>query len=120
MLTHQVSLLLPTTKQLIYDVVKKEPHIEWKLIKHQFEKLITEPTWEVTSSFLSTLPPKKPMVIVIDALNECNDKQSMLVFVRMLFELQKLRQLPFQVLVASGVEDHTQRKIDNSAAHGHS
>ena len=56
------------------------------------------------------------MVIVIDALDECDDKESMSEFVQMLFELQELRYLPFRVLVASRVEDHIQRKIDNSTA----
>jgi hypothetical protein len=57
------------------------------------------------------------MVIVIDALDECDDKESMSEFVQMLFELQEMRRLPFRVLVASRVEEHIRRKIDNPAAY---
>ena len=115
-LAHQLSSFLPATKQFIYNAVQKEPNITGKPIKHQFDKLVINPTRAVTSSFLSVLPRKKPMVIVIDALDECDDKESVLEFVQRLFELQKMHRLPFRVLVASRVEGHIQN-IDSSAAH---
>lgn len=89
-LAHQLSSFLPATKQFIYNAVQKEPDITGKPIKHQFDKLVINPTRAVTSSFLSVLPRKKPMVIVIDALDECDDKESVLEFVQRLFELQKM------------------------------
>ena len=46
------------------------------------------------------------MVIVIDALDECDDKESMSEFVQMLFELQEMCRLPFRVMIASRVEEH--------------
>src|SRR6202044_3952363 len=94
-----------------------EPGIIQKPIQHQFEKLVTEPTRAVTSSVLSALPGTKPMVIVIDALDECDDKESMSEFVQMLFQLQEMRQLPCRILVASRVEEHIRKKIDNPAAY---
>jgi len=116
-LAHQLSSFLPTTKQLICDAVQKEPGITRKPIRRQFEKLVIDPTRAVTSSVRSALPWKKPMVIVIDALDECDDKESMSEFVQMLFELQKMHRLPFWILVASRVEDHISKKINNPAAH---
>ncbi|KIM74851.1 hypothetical protein PILCRDRAFT_31063, partial [Piloderma croceum F 1598] len=114
-LAHQLSSFLPTTKQFICDAVQKEPSITQKPIRRQFEKLVIDPTRAVTGSVLSALPWKKPMVIIIDALDECDDKESMSEFVQMLFELQKMHRLPFWILVASRIEDHITKKINNPA-----
>jgi len=57
------------------------------------------------------------MVIVIDALDECDDKDLMAEFIEVIIDaFQENPRLPFRIFVTSGVEEHVRRKLETSAA----
>jgi hypothetical protein len=58
----------------------------------------------------------KPMVIVIDALDECDDKELMAIFIEVITDLcGRGRQFPFRVFFTSRVEEHLRRKLEATA-----
>ena len=57
------------------------------------------------------------VVIIIDALDECNDKYSMGRFVEVVIGAFQLNlHLPFRIVVTSRVEEHIREKLGASAA----
>ena len=76
-LAYQLSISVPATEPLIRDVIQKEPAIFSQSRAHQFTRLIAEPIIAARNSILARLLWTQPAVIVIDALNECDDKDLM-------------------------------------------
>jgi len=59
------------------------------------------------NSILARLPWTKLAVIVIDALDECDDKDLMAEFIEVVIgAFQANRRLPFRVVFTSRVEEH--------------
>src|SRR6202167_2020810 len=56
-------------------------------------------------------------VIVIDALNECNDKDQMGEFIEIIISAFRVNhRLPVRVLITSRVEEHIRQKLETGAA----
>ena len=76
-ITHFIStiaLSIPATRPYIENVLHGDHHILHRSHERQFQKLIVEPIRSVTF-------PDPPMVIVVDALDECNDWQRISEFI---------------------------------------
>ena len=69
-LTYHLAFSVPATKSYIETVLQTDHHIIYQSLERQFQKLIIEPIRSVDA-------PMPPMVIIIDALDECDDKQMM-------------------------------------------
>jgi hypothetical protein len=68
---------------------------------------LIEPVQAVRNTILAALTWKKPMLIVIDALDECDDKDAMAEFIQSLMDVcQENRRLLFRVFCASRIEEH--------------
>ena len=116
-LAYQLSISIPATKPLIQQVLRNEPTIARLPLSHQFEELLVKPILAVKTPFLNVLTPRKPMVMVIDALDECNDKDMMAEFIEVVTSAcQENRGLPFRVFFTSRVEEHVRKKLDTSQA----
>jgi len=114
-LAYQLSLSVRPTEQLIRDVILHEPRIDQQDLEYQFKRLIIEPILAARSTFLARR--SKPVVIVIDALDECNDKHLMAKFIEVVISaFQQNHHLPFRVVVTSRVEEHIREKLEASAA----
>jgi energy-coupling factor transporter ATP-binding protein EcfA2 len=111
-LAYRLSISLPATKSFILKRLEDDPDIFHKAQKHQFMKLIIEPIRATTKSRLSFLLPAKPLVIVIDGLDECDDKPGMAEFITAVVDtfLGDPR-LPLQIFVTSRVEEHIRDKL---------
>ena len=116
-LAYQLSISKPATEPLIRDVIRKEPAIFGQLHTYQFKRLIVEPIMAARNSILACLPRTKPAVIVIDALDECDDKDLMAEFIGVVIRaFEANRWLSFQVVFTSRIEEHIRQKLETPAA----
>jgi hypothetical protein len=64
----QLASSVPQAKYAIYQAITDNPLLPDEILRNQFQKLIIEPLMHVEKSYTS------PLVIVIDALDECDDE----------------------------------------------
>lgn len=108
-LAYEISLSVPGTKPFIQKVLQNHPSITRQSLAHQFEKLLADP---VRAARDSTHPPEKPMVIVVDALDECDDKELMAEFVNVVIDAcREYGGLPFRVFFTSRLGDYIQEEL---------
>ena len=69
-LAYNLAFTVPETRPYIENVLLRDNMIVHCSHECQFQKLIVDPIQSVTRSLL-------PMVIIVDAIDECNDKQMM-------------------------------------------
>ena len=101
-LAYHISRSIPETKDLIQHALQDDPTIPQQSIEDQFQKLVVSP--------LQQLDETKPFVVVMDALDECDDHQSICEFITILAQAYSQDQLRIKFLLASRAEDHL-RKI---------
>ena len=85
-LVHQISISVPATKWLIAwalneDCTLLDPSVS---IVHQFQRLITNPIFSLPTLFSHSA---KSNILVIDGLDECDDKVQMVEFIEMLMDM---------------------------------
>jgi hypothetical protein len=73
-LAYHLAFSVPATRPYIESVLQRDHHIVHRSLERQFRKLITEP-------IQSVIMPTLPMVIIIDALDECDDKEMIADFI---------------------------------------
>jgi AAA ATPase domain len=111
-LAYELSLSIPATKSLIERTLQNEPSIFQSSFRYQLIKLIIDPIMAVHNPILATLTKKKPFVVVIDALDECDDKSLTAEFVKTINAvLDENRRLPIRVFLTSRVEEHLRKAL---------
>jgi hypothetical protein len=76
-----------------------------------------EPVLAVRNRILSFLALPEPMVIVIDGLDECDDKELMAEFIEVVISAcQDGSQFPFRLFFTSRMEEHLLKKLEAQAA----
>lgn len=114
-LAYQLSLSVPATEPFIRRVLQSEPAITHQSRSYQFQKLMIEPVQAVRTPILSIFA--KPMVIVVDALDECDDKELMAKFIEVITDAcRRGRRFPFRVFFTSRVEEHLRGKLEATTA----
>lgn len=83
--------LIPSIRRAIED----DPDISERVLREQFEKLILQPVLEIDQG------PNTLMVIVIDALDECDQEDDIQVILRLLPQVQKSNSLQLRFLLTS-------------------
>ena len=119
----QIFLSVPDVKPLLEEALEKEPALLSSTVSlaHRFQRLIKEPIQLYTSRLLSSSGDVscfvKKQIIVIDALDECDDKAQMADFIDVLLSASSGgTDLPFRILLTSRVEEHIRKKFDSSEA----
>ena len=122
-LADQIACTIPGTKLLIESVIDNEPALLGSAVSlaHRLQKLIIDPIHLITSrlsySFDNVSRIMKKKIVVIDALDECDDKAQMADFIDVLLSASSGgTHLPFQVLLTSRVEENIRKKFDSSNA----
>ena len=89
-------------------------------LAHLLQRLIIEPIHLYTSQLSSSEDVSslvKKQIVVIDAVDECDDKAEMADFIDVLLSASSGgTHLPFQILLTSRVEEHIRKKFDSSEA----
>ena len=95
LMTHVPGLIPGITK-----AIDADPAISEKALKDQFEKLILQPLLETTQALSNALG----LIIVIDALDECEREEDILVILRFLAQIQCLGPVSLRIFVTSRPE----------------
>jgi hypothetical protein len=112
-LIYQLCLSIPKTKPLIERAIQNEPSIFQSSFQHQLRKLLVEPILAVRNTILAALKKQKSMLIVIDALDECDDKKSIAEFIQSVANVfQENRRLPIRIFYTSRIEEHLRKKLE--------
>jgi hypothetical protein len=112
-LTYQLSISVPATKPIIQYMLHMDPLIVRQALRYQFQKLVIEPILMVTDTNVTTTP----IVIFVDALDECDDKCLMAEFIEIIVDAYgRNHRLPFRVFFTSRVEEHLRKKLEAPAA----
>ena len=122
-LAHQISRIVPGTKPLIESAIEDEPALLESTLSlaHRLQRFIIEPiclnTSQLSFCFKNVSRSLKKNIVVIDGLDECDDKAEMADFLSVLLSASSGGTcLPFQFLLTSRVEEHIQKKFDGSEA----
>ncbi|KAM0363087.1 hypothetical protein ACHAO7_011407 [Fusarium culmorum] len=86
-LAHQLALSIPGVAFFIKKAVDADPTIVGKSVKEQFEKLIQEPLSEAAAT--ATTPSS--IVMVIDALDECDEEADIRLLINIFSQAKTLR-----------------------------
>ncbi|KIM85758.1 hypothetical protein PILCRDRAFT_816968, partial [Piloderma croceum F 1598] len=111
-LAYQVSISMPATKPFIQHMLHTDPSIVRQAPRYQFQKLVIEPILAVTDTNTTTTP----MIIFVDALDECDDKELMAEFIEIVADAYRRNQLPLRVFFTSRVEEHLRKKLEAPTA----
>ena len=122
-LAHQISVSVPAAKPSLERALREEPALLKPSVSlaHQFQKLIIDPTHSTIFKILSSTEAfsgfARQKILVIDALDECDDKAEMAAFIDVLINVSTGGSyLPFRIFLTSRVEEHIRKRFDNSGA----
>ena len=111
-LSYQLYHYVEATKDPIHRAIKNTPHVTTISSTDQFRKLIIEPIREAGDVLVQMKP-----IIVLDALDECDDRDSMKEFIEGIIGIfHDDHRLPLRILITSRVEEHIQDALETSAA----
>ena len=111
-LAYHLSQSLPATTPFIEKRLKEEPNILRQPAIYQFQKLLVDPFRRAKKPFL---PLKKPVaVIIIDALDECDDIVLIVEFLNAV--LAKVKSWPFRILFTGRIDEHLRQIFQTQAA----
>ena len=122
-LAYQIYLSIPAVKPLLEKALEDEPALLGLTVSlaHRLQRLIIEPIHlnasQISYSSEDVSCFVKKQIIVIDALDECDDKAEMADFIDVLLTASSGRtHLPFRILLTSRVEEYIRKKFDSSQA----
>ncbi|THX23129.1 WD40 repeat-like protein [Aureobasidium pullulans] len=101
-LARQLARHVPGILGKLLEILEVEPDIPSKSLREQFEKLIYQPLVSVQDNGAGTRTPV--YVIVLDALDECNDASDIRTILRLIVLFNDLEKLKLRVFVTSRPE----------------
>ncbi|KAF6743418.1 hypothetical protein DFP72DRAFT_1080113 [Ephemerocybe angulata] len=116
-IAHQLAGAIPSTSRFIETNVKAhagllEPRTS---LSAQFQHLVYDPIKSAKWDLLGTNVLRGPYVIVIDGLDECEDRDEIASFIdQMLAFFKKNPRIPLRILITSRVEEHIRTRLDPS------
>jgi hypothetical protein len=108
-LAYHISVSIPATQPFLEDVLRHDPLVLNQALEDQFQKLLLAPISALTE-------PVPSMTIIVDALDECDDGELAASFVEIVILAASVRQLPFQFLFTSRIEEHIRAKFESRIA----
>ena len=108
-LAYNLAFFVPTTRPYIERVLQRDQYITQRSFERQFQQLIADP-------IRSAVIPPLPMVIIVDALDECDDKGMIADFIEIVAHAIANHRLPLCFLFTSRVEEHIRQQFSISPA----
>ncbi|RXW14113.1 hypothetical protein EST38_g11739 [Candolleomyces aberdarensis] len=110
-LATQMAAAFPATAPFIDAALSANPGIlnDCVSLTRQLERLVYKPF----QSAIKKMPSKGPFIIVIDGLDECEDKRGVEEFIdHMLDFFEEYPDIPLRIFIASRVEQHIRERLD--------
>jgi hypothetical protein len=109
-LVYRLACFSPSARRHIQNVLQNDPLIVNGSFADQFQKLMIDPLPNFAF----------PLVIVIDALDECNDKESIGNLIQVLLTRSgRGDHIPYRILMTSRVEEHIRCEFEISVGQVH-
>ena len=104
-LTTQFFAFLPSVRPAVISALEKDYMIPMKVLREQMEKLLLEPLSTATET------PERPILIILDALDECDDENLVSELITLVALLPHKTSLPLRLLITSRSEPWLQSRF---------
>ncbi|KAJ7634345.1 hypothetical protein FB45DRAFT_1025293 [Roridomyces roridus] len=104
-LAYQLSVAFPSLGPLIQRAVETDKLVLGKAIHHQLEKLLVQ-------SFRDAPPLGSRPILVIDGLDECDDRGAQTTLIRALVDILRSGDVPLHILICSRSEAHLREVLE--------
>lgn len=116
-LAYQLAVCLPEYKSILTIQLVNDPHLLQKAPPVQFRKLIIEPLSILQIQQCEQI--RKPFVIILDGLDECEGEDAQREFIKMISEVVRLKKdFPLLWLICSRSEAHLKHTFSKIAECG--
>jgi hypothetical protein len=104
-LAYQLAVKNPAYKDIISDKIAHDPAILRKTRRIQFKELLIDPFRTIMAQDISTV--QKPLLIIIDGLDECKDERAQCEFIELIGgHVRSSPEFPLLWLICSRPESH--------------
>ncbi|KAJ5998698.1 hypothetical protein N7451_006508 [Penicillium sp. IBT 35674x] len=97
-ITRQLMRKVPALKAKVLEAIQRDPDLEARGLTEQFEKLLLQPMLGLSDQ------ENSPMVVVIDALDECEVENDIRIIIRLLPRIGQSKYLSFRIFLTSRPE----------------
>ncbi|KAJ7086833.1 hypothetical protein B0H15DRAFT_342144 [Mycena belliarum] len=104
-LAYQLACAFPELRMAIQQVVEADRLIVGQAMRLQFQKLIVQP--------LKRAPPTIKPIIIVDGLDECDDRHAQVLLLELVVEALRDHPFPVRFLLASRPEPPIREVLDN-------
>ncbi|KAF7967793.1 hypothetical protein HWV62_33033 [Athelia sp. TMB] len=112
-LAFQITISVPEVKPIVELILERDPTILHQSITYQLQNLIFVPFMVLAQANI----PHCALLIIVDALDECNDQDSMREFITALADACHVgRHLKLRWLLTSRGEEHIRQSFSNPAS----
>ena len=108
-IAYQLALKVPGLRQHVNHIMELNPTLHTKSMDVQLQFLIID-----AFQHLSSLP-QRPYLVIIDGLDECHDKATQQLILRLLCETITVHKLPLRFLIGSRPESHICDSFDQES-----
>ena len=108
-IAYQLALKVPGLRQHVNRIMESDPTLHTKSMDVQLQTLIID-----AFQHLSSLPQRSYLVI-IDGLDECHDKVTQQLILRLLCDTITVHKLPLRFLIGSRPESHIRESFDQES-----
>jgi hypothetical protein len=109
-IAYQLSVSVPSLKPFILGAIENDLSIPTKALRHQLRKLIIDPLLQLPQ------PLSPPMIVVVDALDECEDQTLVGDIIEQITEALVTFDIPLRFLFTSRPEPHIGAKFGTREA----
>ena len=108
-IAYQLALKVPGLRQHVNRIMESDPTLHTKSMDVQLQSLIVD-----AFQYLSS-PPQRSYLVIIDGLDECHDKATQQLILRLLCETITVHKLPLRFLIGSRPESHIRDSFDQES-----
>ena len=108
-IAYQLALKVPGLRQLVNRIMESDPTLYTKSMDVQLQTLIVDAFQHLSS------PPQRSYLVIIDGLDECHDKATQQLILRLLCETITVHKLPLRFLIGSRPESHIRESFDQES-----
>ncbi|KAE8443107.1 hypothetical protein EG329_002351 [Mollisiaceae sp. DMI_Dod_QoI] len=98
-LAFQLAAKIPSVRRYICEAIMQHPDIELQSLRDQWDKLILDPL-----SKLDSISSPSTIVLVIDALDECDNERDIRILLRLLAQTSSLNNIRLRTFITSRPE----------------